>query len=54
MKDKTTETNRKKTDTNIDEFEALLFGAALKTRCGYRLVKMLREENRNNLKNKKA
>ena len=54
MKDKKNNSIRRQPDTSIDEFEALLFGAALKTRCGYRLLKMLREQNRTDLKNKKA
>ena len=53
MKPEITKTNQQELNTGIHNFEALLFGAALKTRCGYRLLKMIRERNKNDSKTNK-
>ena len=53
MKPEITKTNRLQPNIGSQDYEALLFGAALKTRCGYRLLKMIRERNENDFKTDK-
>ena len=45
---KTETTDSTLPEAKAREFEKLLFGAALKIRCGYRLLKMIREREKHN------
>ena len=53
MKPEITKTNQQDPNIGSQDSEALLFGAALKTRCGYHLLKMIRERNKNDSKTNK-
>ncbi|MCG8318777.1 MAG: hypothetical protein MI921_04700 [Cytophagales bacterium] len=53
MKPEITKTNQQEPNIESQGREALIFGAALKTRCGYRLLKMIRERNKNDCKTDK-
>ena len=46
MKPEITKTNQQEPNIESQGREALIFGAALKTRCGYRLLKMIRERDK--------
>ena len=53
MKPEITKTNQQEPNIGSQDSEALIFGTALKTRCGYRLLKMIRERNKNDSKTNK-
>ena len=53
MKPEITKTNQQEPNIGSQGSEALIFGTALKTRCGYRLLKMNRERNKNDSKTNK-
>ena len=53
MKTEITKANQREPKSGSQDYEALLFGAALKTRCGYRLLKIIRERDKNNFKTDK-
>lgn len=46
MKPDITKTNQQEPNIGSQDSEALIFGTALKTRCGYRLLKMTRERKK--------
>ena len=54
MKPEITKTNQQEPNIGSQDFEALLFGAALKTRYGYRLLKIIHERNKNDSKTTKT
>ena len=47
MKPEITKTNQQEPNIASQGSEALIFGIALKTICDYRLLKMIRERNKN-------
>ena len=53
MKPEITKTNQQEPNIGSQDSEALIFGTALKTRCGYRLLKMIRERKKNDSKTDK-